>query len=712
MNDRLPLSILRLMLASTIASTTAAQGTWEVVDSPPSSLHAMAFDTARGLSVSFEWQTGRTREWDGAQWTLRDETGPPARTEGDVTMVYVESRNRALLFDGASGATWSWEGTAWTQRASSGPGARLSSAMSYDPRRDRVVLHGGYTLGTTRPLYLNDTWEWDGVAWTLVSVRGPLRAEHSMVDDAAAGNTLLFGGALGINQTYLDTYSWNGRLWTLLTTRGPNRSGRGRMVYDTARNMAVLVVSGGTLNNEPQTWEWNRSWRFRGAAPVIPAQGMVHDPVRGLSVFTRDGFTYGWNGTSWAVLDNASPSSSSRQRAIYDSTRETTLVVGALDGAHEWTGTSWSQVSTGVPGSTRDAAIAFDPVRNRVVLGRASSQVLNETWEWDGATWTLGNTAVANSPLDRTDYQLAFDPVSARVLLFGGRQGLNSPSDTWAWDGVTWMQVATTGPSGRTSHRMATDDARGRVVLYGGRDFPNSNVPETWEWDGTSWSLVATSGPIPRTDHAMTFDVARSRVVMHGGSAVSGGQALSGLWEWDGRAWNQANLANPVAQRLHSLTYDTTANRVFSFWGFAAPGSSANGLVQDLLRLERDVFGTGCAPSMATVPQIEVSDPRPALGTVTQFDVSSTPAAAPVFLLLGFDPLVPVLDLRSVGLPGCELLVRPVVTAQALRVGSTASVVLPIPNNPSLVGVRLVGQGVALLGGGFGLSEAALMIVR
>ena len=55
-----------------------------------------------------------------------------------------------------------------------------------------------------------------------------------------------------------------------------------------------------------------------------------------------------------------------------------------------------------------------------------------------------------------------------RVVLFGFVYP-PARSDTWEWDGNTWLERSpTTSPSVRFGHAMAYDAARQRVVLFGG----------------------------------------------------------------------------------------------------------------------------------------------------------------------------------------------------------------------------------------------------
>ena len=84
-----------------------------------------------------------------------------------------------------------------------------------------------------------------------------------------------------------------------------------------------------------------------------------------------------------------------------------------------------------------------------------------------------------------------------------------------------WTQVSDIGPSARSAHAMAYDEVRDRVVLFGGRTHgvsePDARPSDTWEWDGESWVQVEDVGPPGRGHFAMAYDSARQRVVLFGG---------------------------------------------------------------------------------------------------------------------------------------------------------------------------------------------------
>jgi hypothetical protein len=69
---------------------------------------------------------------------------------------------------------------------------------------------------------------------------------------------------------------------------------------------------------------------------------------------------------------------------------------------------------------------------------------------------------------------MAFDTDRGVVVLHGGRAYQNSMTvyfnDTWEWDGTTWTQHSSSGPTVSPGASMYYDSARRLVVLYGDGD--------------------------------------------------------------------------------------------------------------------------------------------------------------------------------------------------------------------------------------------------
>jgi len=239
--------------------------------------YEICFDEFRAKTVLFSGTT--TYEWDGVEWVAVATSGPPERGAG--AMVYDPIGRRCLLFGGYSSAgprkdLWSWNGKAWTELgvAPAEAAGRGDFAMAFDRGRNRLVIHGGWPGSGS---LLTDTLEWnptDGTwqRWATSSIG--FRYAHRMAYDEARGEIILHGGYYFTNKN--DTWRWNGSAWSLASTTGPARYVFG-MTFDSARSQ-VILHGGTTCCGEveyPQTWVWNGS-AWTQCALQGPARGYMN----------------------------------------------------------------------------------------------------------------------------------------------------------------------------------------------------------------------------------------------------------------------------------------------------------------------------------------------------------------------------------------------------------------------------------------------------
>ena len=114
----------------------------------------------------------------------------------------------------------------------------------------------------------------------------------------------------------------------------------------------------------------------------------------------------------------------------------------------------------------------------------------NNTWTYDGTTWTEQSPAV-QPPLVYAA-SAVFDPGLQGVVLFGGGSGGEDQNSTWLWDqvAVTWTRLfPAQSPPAREGAGMAYDPILGHVILFGGQD-NNKLFNDTWE-------LISTVTPTP-----------------------------------------------------------------------------------------------------------------------------------------------------------------------------------------------------------------------
>jgi len=266
--------------------------------------------------------------WAGGGWSGWFDPAPNVYRR---SVVHDPVRGRTLLFGGGSGVylrseTWEWGGTSWLGLAYGfDPGARDGTALAYDPVRSQGMLFGGYDL--LRSLLQRDTRHWDGAAWSLTgaATSPAARSGHAMATDSARQRIVLFGGSFF--STYLtDTWEWTGSDWMLRSSVGPQGREEHVMAYDPGLGRTVLF--GGRNGTTPllDTWEWDgTAWaqRFPRQSPSA-ATGitLVHDPLRGRTVYTGGGETWEWNGAEWTLRSFQGPSGA----GVYDRSRGRTVV--------------------------------------------------------------------------------------------------------------------------------------------------------------------------------------------------------------------------------------------------------------------------------------------------------------------------------------------------------------------------------------------------
>src|SRR2546428_839958 len=98
-----------------------------------------------------------------------------------------------------------------------------------------------------------------------------------------------------------------------------------------------------------------------------------------------------------------------------------------------------------------------------------------------GPSSAEGHSArLAGAP--RTGAAMTYDQGQRRIVLFGGEDAAGIfMNDTWTWDGTTWTQMHPGHPpSARAYAAMAWRDRR-EVILFGGFG-PNGYLSDTWLW--------------------------------------------------------------------------------------------------------------------------------------------------------------------------------------------------------------------------------------
>lgn len=295
------------------------------------------------------------------------------------------------------------------------PSPRSNSVLAADPKTGQLLLFGGVGNADSNLMSFNDTWKWDGNNWILLSpTTSPSpRSGATMAIDANSNSLLLFGG---YNDAFLaDTWTWDGNNWILLSpATSPSPRSGAVMALDPSDN-SLLLFGGHNDNYLNDTWKWN--------------------------------------GNNWVEF-----------------------IVSPLS-----------------PSIRSDAVMAVNPTDGQLLLfgGSNGNNSLNDTWTWDGEKWQ--ELAPETSPSPSTQATLEVDPNSNKLLLYKTSSNSNEKNESWKWDGNNWI-LQTPSTYGQSPRRlgavMARDPLTNKLLLFGGRDPLDSKYSQiTWLWNGSPTSL-------------------------------------------------------------------------------------------------------------------------------------------------------------------------------------------------------------------------------
>ncbi|MEQ1631994.1 MAG: kelch repeat-containing protein [Planctomycetota bacterium] len=250
-------------------------------------------------------------------------------------------------------------------------------------------------------------------------------------------------------------------------------------------------------------------------------------------------------GSTWTEAFPAlHPSPRTGHALVLDPTTQTNLLYGgadpggtALNDTWTWANGTWAIHQGASPPARSGHRMACDTARSTVLLfgGRdTNGTALGDFWSFDGSTWTP-NAPVATPP-QRYRHGMAYDAKRDRTVVFGGSNGATRLADTWEWDGANWQAATLQGPtasfvpSARDGHAMAYDPLSQRIVIYGGES-ANYCLQEVWSLDSSGFTLHLLApqlAPSPRRDSQMVHDTGTNRMILFAGGCQ--GALANDLW--------------------------------------------------------------------------------------------------------------------------------------------------------------------------------------
>ncbi|MCE9628271.1 MAG: T9SS type A sorting domain-containing protein [Candidatus Eisenbacteria bacterium] len=226
----------------------------------------------------------------------------------------------------------------------------------------------------------------------------------------------------------------------------------------------------------------------------------------------------------------------------------------------------------------------------------------------DAPVWLPG------SPGRRSNASAAYDSLTDRVWMFGGRRVIPTPcsqdcanpprislDDLW-WldlsvDPPQWHETLVSGvkPAPRFDAGLVVDPIAHRLLMFGGQDSLGTYFSDVWELPlegAPAWHQLSPTGagPSARAEATLLIDGARSRMLVVGGANASA--TTADVWSMSlagSPAWSPLIVMGSPPTRIRHAALDTRRDLVLTY---ASPAEIAT-------------FSLAGAPEWAPTPSVD-----------------------------------------------------------------------------------------------------------
>ena len=625
--------VLPLLLASSFAVPTSAQGVWENhAGVPGPRWNAVStVDAARGVMFLHGGQTQYpdgpanytysilTDLWEidlatGASRTLRT-TGLPFYNYSPHGLIFDGERDQLVLVFGPRNVWFLSLATGVWTHPTYAPGhvGKVNQQLSVvlDEARDRLLMWGGSAFGdSVWSVSLTDAvWEHMPVAGTHPGLVNRAPACFDPVRD----RMIIYGGSIGVWALTLSPAP----TWSQLPVAPPSPTATpcGYAFMDVEADRMILA---GDMNtpwgtgsmevsalpfSEPLAWQVLRPFPAADV-PEFNHPSVVFDPV-GRRLVSFGGAIV------WTVPDDIYGS-----LTYYDSQDAASRF--PLDDPSLWVPTS----APGLPHPPVEAVV-FDPVNQRIVVVENASPTRTYEMPVEGPE-PRGFREIGTAgtlPPGITEPQLLADVAHGRLILFGRGPQLSGPFGLWTLplEGAPeWSQLTATGsPPGWLNGSSAVYDPTGHRTFVFGGDSSGVFTNDTFvlDLDGApSWTRLAMgSKPASRSGHVAVYDALLERMIVFGGNSAQG--LRNDTWELSLAGTPQWSLIQfeglvEILPRVDATAVLDQAGRRMLVYG----GRRPSGALDDLWALPLDT-GEGWQ-------RVDVPTPSARFGAASTYDGS------------------------------------------------------------------------------------------
>jgi N-acetylneuraminic acid mutarotase len=296
----------------------------------------------------------------------------------------------------------------------------------------------------------------------------PALGYHSMTTLGSGRGVLLYAGETGPrpDAVVYDTWTFSEAAgWTQAAGEAPGVWGDD-IAYDSASDRVLLLAS------------------LRGFTRIMPMETWAYDPAA----------------DEWTQMEPDAAPRPSRPRLAFDDESGRLVSFERETWSYDFGSGQWMQMGAELspPGRMFHNMVYHEGADRTIVFGgwAVGNRLFADTWAYDYNSDTWAELMPPMSPPAREYSAMAYDPVTDRIILFGGAgPGEAALGDTWAYDygSNTWTELSpAVAPSARGWHAMAYSDIDQKIVLFGGGADRDSFQPDTWLFDPATdtWALV------------------------------------------------------------------------------------------------------------------------------------------------------------------------------------------------------------------------------
>ncbi|MGI6454447.1 MAG: Kelch repeat-containing protein [bacterium] len=263
--------------------------------------------------------------------------------------------------------------------------------------------------------------------------------------------------ASGLTSTWLPTSGGNYTAWLYPAAASTDQRALEQFpMQDLDENLRILKVCSIDLFLSSYYWQKAESL----ATPPRFSSMLAYDPVRDQALLLipvgLNMETWLFSNNQWKLLNPAQSPAVRRNAAMVYMTQIDRYILfgGYKTDSEELSDTwmfdpvaqNWSKIQSNTnPPPNADPSMVYDELRDVIVLVGNPNPDLNDaaTWEFDGSDWTRKNLSGIGQ---RQNVALAYDPLREKVILHGGFELTDSTTpeiftDTWEYDGNAWTRI-------------------------------------------------------------------------------------------------------------------------------------------------------------------------------------------------------------------------------------------------------------------------------